>query len=172
MRLTLREDLSQTILGVQILVAHLTALAVALVALQGLHQVVEVLDDARLFGVVTFAPQVHIEVLLVVERALEDVAIGQGHQFGARYATLHTQRVGDTRGHNDDLFEVLDQLAPLPINAVQDAQPILQHLTVLEEAHLGEHHLDGQLGRQLDEDVALPNEGTILGDPIIHVVEL
>lgn len=135
------EDLAQPILREEILVQDGALGDLGL--LQRLHQVMQVLNDAALLGVLTFAPQEHIVFVLVLEVAIQDVQVVQREQFGSCDTALDTQREGEPRGHDDDLLEVLDQFTALPIYAVQDGQPVLQHLTVLEERHLSEHHLDG-----------------------------
>lgn len=108
---------------------------------------------------------------MVPQVAIQDVEVVQGQQFGSSDTALNTECEGEPRGHDYDLLEILDQFPTLPIYPIQYGEAVLQHLTVLEERHLREHHLDGETGRKFDEYVTLLNQGPILANPIIHIIQ-
>ena len=120
---------------------------------------------------INLTPQEHIVILLIIQVAIQDVEVVRGQQFGSRDTALNTQCEGEPRCHDYDLLEILDQFSTLPINSIQYGESVLQHLTVLEERHFREHHLDGETGRKFDEYVTLQNQRSILFNPIIYIIE-
>lgn len=141
-----RVQLNQPIMWVEVLISYLGLAAFRFITFERINQVIQILNDSTFLGIFTLTPQVHIIILLVIEGTLQNVSIIQGEQFGSGDSTLHTQSECDTLSHYDDLFEILDEFTTLTIDPIQDGETILQHLTVLEEGHLCEHHLDGESG--------------------------
>jgi hypothetical protein len=102
-------DLPQTVLRMKIVIMDpVIYLFSNPIPLQMLHQVIEVLNDTAFLRILTFPPQIHIKILLVVKCALQYIPIVKSKEFGTRYSTLNTQGKSEPVSHDENLLKILD----------------------------------------------------------------